>query len=74
MLTISVRDSGQGISPEMKENLFKPFMTSRKGGSGIGLALSHSIIDKHNGKIFAENHEGGGAEFSFRLNIMQNEY
>jgi signal transduction histidine kinase len=69
-VTVSVRDTGPGISPEMKENLFKPFVTTRKKGFGIGLALSHSIIEKHNGKIWAENHEGGGAEFFFSLKII----
>jgi signal transduction histidine kinase len=72
-VTISVRDSGSGISAEIKENLFKPFVTSRKTGFGIGLALSHSIIEKHNGKIGAENHEGGGAEFFFTLKMMRDE-
>ena len=70
---VSVHDTGPGIDPEIKAKLFKPFVTTRKDGSGIGLALSRSIIEKHNGEIWAENIEGGGADFSFRLQIIKDE-
>jgi two-component system sensor kinase FixL len=66
-VNVSVRDSGPGIDPEIRGKLFKPFVTTRKDGSGIGLALSRSIIEKHKGEIWAENNEGRGAVFSFRL-------
>jgi len=72
-ITVSVRDSGPGIDVAIKEKIFKPFVTTRKGGSGIGLALSHSIIEEHNGTIWAENMPGGGADFSFRLHLLKNE-
>jgi signal transduction histidine kinase len=71
-VTVSVRDSGPGINDTVKESLFKPFVTSHKTGFGIGLALSRSIIEKHNGAIWAENIPGSGAEFSFRLKIDNN--
>ena len=70
---VSIRDSGPGIPDSMKEKLFKPFATSRKAGFGIGLAVSRSIMEKHNGEIWGENLPGGGAEFSFRLQLMKNE-
>ena len=69
--TISVQDSGPGIAPEIKDRLFKPFVTNTKKGFGIGLALSRSIIEKHNGEIWAINLPGGGAQFSFRLKIAK---
>jgi two-component system sensor kinase FixL len=72
-VTVSVRDSGPGIDPAIKDKLFKPFVTSRKNGFGIGLALSRSIIENHNGEIRAENIPGGGAEFSFKLAIVKDE-
>lgn len=70
LVTVSVRDSGQGIDESIKENIFKPFVTTREKGFGIGLAVSRSIIEKHNGKIWANNIPGGGAEFSFNLQIV----
>jgi signal transduction histidine kinase len=74
LVRVSVRDSGPGIDDSIKEKLFKPFITSRKSGFGIGLAVSRSIIEKHNGEIRAENASGGGAEFSFRLKVFKDEY
>jgi signal transduction histidine kinase len=71
-VTVSVCDTGCGINSEAMEKLFKPFFTTKKGGSGIGLALSRSIIQKHKGEIWAENIEGGGAMFSFRLPKIKN--
>jgi signal transduction histidine kinase len=72
-VTVTVRDSGPGIDSNIIDNVFKPFVTNRKGGTGIGLALSRSIIEAHNGSIWAENITGGGAVFSFRLPVLKNE-
>jgi signal transduction histidine kinase len=68
-VAVSVRDHGPGIDPAISENLFKPFITSHKKGFGIGLFISRSIIEKHNGEIHAENKSDGGAEFSFKLKM-----
>ncbi len=67
---VSVRDSGPGIDDAVKDKLFKAFVTTRSSGFGIGLAVSRSIIEKHNGTIWAENHPEGGAEFSFSLETI----
>jgi signal transduction histidine kinase len=73
LITVAVRDYGSGISDTIKDILFKPFITSHKRGFGIGLAISYSIIERHNGEISAENMVGGGAEFSFRLKRCKDE-
>jgi len=73
IVTVSVRDCGSGIDESIKENIFKPFVTNREKGFGIGLAVSRSIIEKHNGKIWAVNILNGGAEFSFNLQIVNDE-
>jgi len=69
-VTVSVRDQGPGIDLSIQDKIFKPFVTTRKEGMGIGLALSHSIIDDHQGKIWASNLPGGGAEFAFSLKTV----
>ena len=70
---VSVHDSGPGIDDSVKDKLFKAFVTTRSSGFGIGLAVSRSIIEKHNGAIWAENHPEGGAEFSFSLETIDHE-
>ncbi|TNF44439.1 MAG: HAMP domain-containing histidine kinase [Bacteroidetes bacterium] len=72
-VTVSVADNGPGIEESIKESIFKPFVTNREKGFGIGLAVSRSIIEKHNGKIWAANLKSGGAEFSFNLQIVNDE-
>jgi signal transduction histidine kinase len=72
-VTISVRDYGVGIDETIKNNLFKPFVTTRENGFGIGLAISKTIIDEHEGKIWAENNPDAGATFSFQLDLWNNE-
>jgi len=73
LVTVAVRDSGPGIDVKILDTIFKPFVTTRKKGFGIGLALCKSIIEKHHGRIWANNIVSGGAEFSFSLQIAENE-
>jgi signal transduction histidine kinase len=70
---VSVRDSGPGIEDSIKDKIFRPFVTSSSSGFGVGLAVSRSIIRNHNGEIMAENIQGGGAEFSFKLHVYKDE-
>ncbi len=67
---ISVRDYGHGIDDSINDKLFKPFVTLKKDGMGIGLAICRSIIEDHNGKIWAESMPDGGAKFSFSLKTV----
>jgi C4-dicarboxylate-specific signal transduction histidine kinase len=69
---VSVRDSGPGLDPSIKENLFKPFISTKKEGFGIGLSLCKSLIEKHHGRIWAENIAEGGTMFSFSLHVIKN--
>ncbi|MEI6682529.1 MAG: ATP-binding protein [Bacteroidota bacterium] len=73
LATVSVCDSGPGIDSVLKEKLFRPFFTTKKDGFGIGLTLCRTIIEKHNGKIWAENIPAGGSRFSFSLQSVKNE-
>jgi signal transduction histidine kinase len=70
---ISVKDNGQGISPDIIPKLFTKFAKSEKGGTGLGLFISKSIVEAHGGKIWAENNpDGKGATFSFSLPLANN--
>ena len=66
---ITVRDNGVGLDPESIHKLFNAFYTTKQGGMGIGLAVSASIIERHNGRIWAEPNEGSGATFAFTIPI-----
>lgn len=64
---ISVRDHGQGIPPEHLEKIFDPYFSTKKSGSGLGLAVVFSIIAKHAGHITVESKLGKGTTFSIYL-------
>jgi signal transduction histidine kinase len=71
-LIITIRDTGQGIDPEILPNLFRKFATKSSSGTGLGLFISKSIIEAHGGRIWAENNsDGKGATFSFSVPITQ---
>jgi signal transduction histidine kinase len=66
--TVSVRDAGSGIAPEIYPNLFTKFTTRSEKGTGLGLFIAKSIVEAHGGKIWATNNsEGRGAIFTFIL-------
>ncbi|MEO8602170.1 MAG: PAS domain-containing protein [bacterium] len=64
---IRVRDSGAGIDAEMATRIFEPFLTTKTGGLGMGLAISRSILDAHEGTIMARSAPNGGSEFVVTL-------
>jgi signal transduction histidine kinase len=65
---LSVRDAGVGLSPQSLESLFDPFYTTKSGGMGIGLFVSRSIVERHEGRLWAERNAGGpGATFAFSI-------
>src|SRR5213078_2124355 len=68
---VRVADRGTGISEELRESLFDQFVTTKEEGLGMGLAIVRSIIEAHGGSIAAENADGGGARFHFRLPIKE---
>ena len=68
---VSVRDYGSGISEATRERLFEQFFTTKDEGLGMGLAIVRSIVEAHGGTIGAENAQGGGARFHFRLPITK---
>lgn len=66
-VAVSVADSGPGIAPDVAANLFKPFLTTKTQGMGVGLSICRSIVEAHGGEIWASQAPGGGAMFSFTV-------
>jgi two-component system, sporulation sensor kinase E len=66
-------DSGPGIPPHVKENIFEPFVThGKKRGTGLGMSIAKKIINDHNGEIWVESEEGKGTIFYFTVPVAQN--
>jgi signal transduction histidine kinase len=71
-VTVEVRDTGPGIAPEIRHNLFEPFVSAgKKSGLGLGLALARQTVLDHGGDMWAESEPGGGACFRVRLPVTQ---
>ncbi len=66
-INIEVEDTGGGIPPEIVGNIFNPFFTTKKNGTGLGLPIAHTIIKNHGGEIGVKNMPGKGAIFVIRL-------
>jgi signal transduction histidine kinase len=64
-MLIQVIDNGPGV--DNTETIFDAFVTTKDKGMGIGLAVSRSIVEAHDGRLWAENNPGGGATFSMAL-------
>jgi PAS domain S-box-containing protein len=64
---ISIRDTGMGIPAEHLPRIFDPYFTTKQRGSGLGLATSYSIVNKHNGRITVQSELGKGTTFSLYL-------
>ena len=65
--TVTIADSGPGITADAREKLFTPFFTTKPGGTGLGLAVSYGIVKDHGGDIRVAGQPGQGAEFSVLL-------
>jgi signal transduction histidine kinase len=70
-ILLSVADTGTGIAPEVFDDIFNPFVTSKETGTGLGLTITRDIILHHHGDIRAENNPQGGATFKVWLPIKK---
>lgn len=68
-ITVIVEDSGQGINPDIAEKIFHPFFTTKPKGMGMGLSISRSIVESHEGQLWAAAQPSGGAVFQFTIPI-----
>jgi len=68
---IQVSDTGEGIPPERLDDIFRPFYSSRMGGSGLGLATARKIIEAHKGSITVHSEPGKGTSFTIELPLSE---
>jgi signal transduction histidine kinase len=64
---ITLADTGTGMTPEQLDSLFTPFFTTKEKGTGLGLALTHKIIEEHQGHLHVESQFGIGSTFTILL-------
>jgi C4-dicarboxylate-specific signal transduction histidine kinase len=64
---LSVKDAGIGFDPQTADRLFETFYTTKNDGMGVGLSVSRSIIESHQGRLWATLNDGPGATFSFSI-------
>lgn len=67
MIEVIVSDTGPGVAPEVADQLFQPFITTKSQGMGVGLSISRTIIEAHGGRIWVEPNADGGADFHFTI-------
>ncbi len=72
-IEISVHDTGPGLPPGKADQIFDAFFTTKPKGSGMGLAISKSIVESHGGRIWADGNGGRGATFQFTLPVAPSE-
>ena len=71
LVEISVSDTGVGVPPESLERIFRPFYTTKRGGTGLGLSLCRRIIRQHGGTLNVESKLGKGSRFIIRLPMRE---
>jgi two-component system sensor kinase FixL len=71
LVQVSVRDTGPGISAEVSDKLFQPFVTTKANGMGMGLNICRGIIESHGGRLWIEDNPEGGAVFLFNVPVAR---
>jgi signal transduction histidine kinase len=66
-VSLSVKDSGLGFTSQAADKIFEAFYTTKTDGMGIGLSVSRSIVEAHQGRIWAKRNDGPGCTFSFAI-------
>jgi len=64
---VAISDAGPGIPPDKLSRVFDPFFSTKPEGMGMGLSIARTIVEAHEGQLFAENQKKGGALFRIRL-------
>jgi PAS domain S-box-containing protein len=68
---ISISDTGEGMTPEVKAKIFEAYFTTKEKGTGLGLAICRNILEEHGGCIFADSAPGQGSTFTIRIPLEE---
>jgi two-component system sensor kinase FixL len=71
MVQLTISDTGSGIAPEMADDLFEPFRSTKRSGMGLGLSICRTLVEAQGGRIWAEPGKTGGSRFSFTLPLSE---
>jgi two-component system sporulation sensor kinase B len=71
---LTIKDTGQGMAPEVVSKVFIPFYTTKIGGTGLGMVLVHQIVDEHRGTIHLESKVGKGTTVTITLPFRFTEF
>jgi signal transduction histidine kinase len=66
-LRVAIKDNGPGLTPEQRQKIFQPFYTTKRQGTGLGMAIARRIVEAHGGQIVVGNGAAGGAEILITL-------
>jgi signal transduction histidine kinase len=69
-INIAIADTGQGIEQSMLDQIFQPFFTTKRKGSGLGLAVSRRLIEQHGGDVYVESTPDKGTVFNISLRVQ----
>jgi signal transduction histidine kinase len=64
---VQIADRGPGLPPEMAGEIFRPFVSTKQGGMGLGLTICRSVLEAHRSRLTCSPRAGGGSVFKFRL-------
>jgi two-component system, LuxR family, sensor kinase FixL len=70
-LEVSISDTGQGMTPEVKANIFQPYFTTKEKGTGLGLAICRNILEEHGGCLLADSVPGQGSTFTIQIPLEE---
>jgi two-component system, NtrC family, sensor histidine kinase PilS len=70
-VVVTVSDSGPGVDPAVRDRIFEPFFSTREGGSGLGLAVVYRALEAHDGSVFVDKADEGGAKFTIYLPVAE---
>ena len=68
---VVISDTGPGVAPEIAEQLFRPFVTTKRQGMGVGLSISRTIVESHEGRLWTEPNPDGGSIFRLTLKTIE---